>query len=318
MSASLEERVARLEARMRRGRLLALAKYAFYAVIIVGVLVYLYDLYSTMDQWKAELSDRPRLGLVGPARLNAEFYVRVYNPDGDVFAKLVYYRVYINGYYAGDGFIPYLSLPSGWSEHKIGVEIDLSRASCGVARALSSGEDLTVRLEGYAMVDLKAFGRIPWRTVTVPFNVTAAQVEPPPLDDATRALLRLYVLACDEAPRVLKVLEALGLAAGSQAPGGGGGEGGGGAAQPKLSVNATMEKLSITTYRVNVTIVNEGPGEAVVKAVYVNQVPVLEEPATIPQGGSLTLTALVHIPTATVTVVPAEGEPIVVVASYKP
>jgi hypothetical protein len=207
--AGVEERLARLEARARRARLFSLVKYSVYTLIIVGVIVYGVELYRTAGEWRVELADTPRVGLESPRVLSVSVPVRIFNPDGDVMARLVYYRVYIEGYYAGDGFVPYLHLPSGWSEHVFRLTIDLSRAGCGLAQALSSGSNVTVHVEGYAMVDLKAFGKLTWRTLTIPFNYTAANVQLPQLDPATRSLLALYIYACNNSSTLIQAIERL-------------------------------------------------------------------------------------------------------------
>jgi len=197
------------EKRVSLGSAVSWARTIATIIIIVGAVVYLYGLYVASKDWRVELAGVPEVGLAGYRSVSVEVPVRIYNPDGEVLAKLVYYRVYIEGEYAGDGFIPYLSLPSGWSEHVVRAEIDLARAGCGVSRALAEGGTISVRLEGYAMVDIKTIGGLTWKTVTVPFNVSAAEVEAPALDDKTRAFIRVFLLICDAPEQLSTVLGGL-------------------------------------------------------------------------------------------------------------
>jgi len=292
--ASLEERVARLEAAERRRRLLGLARLAFYAILLAGLVVYLVGLYESSGEWRAELADTPRVGLRSPRVVGVEVPLRIYNPDGDVMAKLVYYRVYINGYYAGDGFMPYLHLPSGWSEHVVRLEVDLSRASCGLAQALASGGNATVRVEGYAMVDLKVFGRFTWKTVTLPFNLTATQVQLPQLDPATRGLLELYLYACNNSASILEVLQAAAsllsqgglLPVSPIAPGGGGG----GSPAAPINVTAAVEPQTpggLPPYVLVVNVTNTGSEPVVVYEIHADS-HTLEVNETIQPGTTRT------------------------------
>ncbi|MCE4619610.1 MAG: hypothetical protein F7C33_01145 [Desulfurococcales archaeon] len=203
---SLEERVERLEKYVGRQRIYSAIRTTILVLILIGVAIYLYGLYETRGEWRVEASGTPRVGLESPRVLHVEVYVKIHNPTKPVVAKLVYYRVYLDGYYAGDGFIPYLKLPHGDSVHKITLSLDLSRASCGLAKALEKGGTLRVRVAGFAMVDLKTWGGFTWRTVTVPFNVTAGQVNTPQLDPATRAFLGLYTYVCDHPDLVYGII----------------------------------------------------------------------------------------------------------------
>ncbi len=288
----LEERVSRLEAWARRARMFSYIRYAIYALIIVGVLLYGYSLYRSAGEWKVELADTPRVGLESPRVVSVRVPLRIFNPDGEVMAKLVYYRVYIEGYYAGDGFVPYLHLPSGWSEHVFTVEVDMSRASCGLAQALVEGSNATVRVEGYAMVDLKTFGGLTWRTVTLPFNYTATQVPLPQLDAATRSLLQLYLYACNHSDTILGIIQTI-----TSRPGGGqgftpippapGAPSQGQSISP-LNLSVEVRPAGITTLNVTVTIENTGADTVVIYNVTINgEVQTLN--VQLPPGAKLTI-----------------------------
>lgn len=297
--SSLEERVSRLESTLRRMRLASTVKNAIYLVVIVGVAVYLYQLYVTAGQWQVELSDMPKIGLESPTQLKVTVPVKVYNPADRVFARLVYYKVYVEGYYAGDGLIPYLDLPPGWSEHRVSVVIDLDRVGCGLAKALSSKSNVTVEVQGYLMVDLKAFGVVTWKTVTLPFNATAAEVEVPALSEQAASLLSLYTLICDEAPRLVSVLSELASTpAGSLTPGQPSPRHGQGGAAP-ISVEADVSVTGFMAYTATINITNTAAGPVKIEEVKVNGRMVGADilPVTLQPGETVTLTLETTSPT---------------------
>jgi len=293
----LEQRVSRLEAWFRRQRLLSLARLAVTLFLLAGVAVYLVGLYNSMGEWRVEAAEPPRVGVAAAGVVRFDLPVRVYNPDGDVMASLVYYRVYVNGFYVGDGFIPYLELPSGWSEHVISLEVDVSRLGCGVARALGYGENLTLTLTGYANVELKAFGVIPWRTVTVPFNVTLGEAEAPQLDPATRAMLRLYVYLCENSDTILDLLQGAGGLL--PAPGEG--------TQSPLRVEVLEITGYPTSYTTRILVANEGAEPITVTAVKVNGENVLDYPVTLAPGESRVIEATTPLPPAIIEVESTAG-----------
>ncbi len=268
---------------------MAAVKYTIYLVIIIGVIVYLVGVYQHMDEWDAQLSGTPQVSPIGPTALHLEIPVKIYNPDGDVLARLVYYKVYVEGYYAGDGFIPYLDLKSGWSEHIFKVDLDLSRAGCGLAKALQAGSELTVRVEGYAMVDLKAFGIIPWKTVTVPFNVTATNVTLPGLPAEARAFLALTSYVCDHSGDVMSLIQLLEQTVSTSNL----------TTPPKSNLTAPLN-ISVEGsptppigYNITVKITNTGEEPVKIITVTVNGVPVLTTPRDLQPGESITLSTRV-------------------------
>jgi len=296
----LEERLSRVESMLRRQRLLGFARLAVTLILLAGVAVYLVGLYNSMGEWRVEAAEPPRVGVAAAGVVRFDLPVRVYNPDGDVLASLVYYRVYVNGFYVGDGFIPYLDLPSGWSEHVVSVEVDVSRLGCGVAKALGSGENLTVRVEGYANIELKAFGAIPWRTVTVPFNATLGEAETPKLDPATSTILGLYVYICENSDSLLQLLEgASGVLDTLPAPGGDDGA--------PLRVEVLEAAGGPLGYTVRILVANEGQEPVTVTAVKVNGVNVVDEPFTLAPGESRVVEATTLAPPAIVEVESSAG-----------
>ncbi len=187
MAAGLEERLERLEKWYRRSRILGTVKTVFYIILILGVAVYLYDINRAAGEWTVEVG-RPEIYPAGITSVEMRIPLEIYNPSDKIMAKMIYYRIYVNDYYVGDGFQPYLDLPPGWSNHTLQFRVDLTRVGCGLASTLSEASNLTVELRGYAMVDLYIFGKVPWRTITVSFDKEVAGVETPSLGEAARAL----------------------------------------------------------------------------------------------------------------------------------
>lgn len=183
----LEKRVEVLEQWRRRSRMLGTAKTLFYIIVILGVVIYLYDVNRAAEELMIDFG-RPEIYPAGFTSVEIRVPLEIYNPSDKIMAKMIYYRVYVNDYYVGDGFQPYLDLPSGWSNHTLQFKIDLTKAGCSLASALSEGGNLTVGLSGYAMVDLYIFGKIPWRTITVAFEENIQGIETPDLGAVSRAL----------------------------------------------------------------------------------------------------------------------------------
>jgi hypothetical protein len=206
--ASLEERVARLERAYKRSRIITALKVLLYLFLITGVLLYFAGLYQSRGEWKAEVSRAPSGSYEPPYTLNINIPLSIYDPDGTVTAKLIYYKLYIEGYPAGDGLIPYLKLKHGWNNITISAKIDLSRTTCGLAKALHEKNNVTIRVAGYAMIDLRVLGRFTWKTVTVPFNFTAREVSVPEIGEPAATFLGVYSYYCDH-PGILAELPGL-------------------------------------------------------------------------------------------------------------
>lgn len=196
--SSLEERVEKIELRLKRMRRYSMIKNAVYAIIIIGVILYVAELYFTANQWSASPAGIPSISFESPTVIRVTVPVEVYNPSDRVTAKMIYYRVYVEGYYVGDGFIPYLDLPHGKSTHNISLSIDLWKAGCGLSKALLSNSNVTVEVNGFLMVDLRAFGVITWKTVTIPIHVSQ-EVAVPQLPMEAKALLTLEQAVCSGA-----------------------------------------------------------------------------------------------------------------------
>ena len=171
-------------------------KVAFYLVVIGGAALWGWTLYETRGKWSYRLAGRPTISYVPPYTLHIEVPLEIFDPAGPVTAKLVYYKIYINGEPAGTGLIPYIDLHKGWNNLTVTLDLDISRTTCGLAHALAHGENVTITVKGYAMVDIKTLGGLTWRTITIPYNIKAKQVETPQIGQPAQALLQLYDTIC--------------------------------------------------------------------------------------------------------------------------
>jgi len=179
----------------KASKLVSTLRLIVYLIVIVGAALYLYGLYESRGEWRYEIGGAPRVSFVSPTVVSIEVPLRIYNPAGDVSAKLVYYQVYLNNVRVGDGLIPYLTLPHGWSNRTFKVTVDILDLGCGGVDALLKGK-ATVKVSGYAMVDIKTFGGLTWKTITVPFNTTAREARVPPVPEESKPALEAIAAMC--------------------------------------------------------------------------------------------------------------------------
>ncbi len=262
---SVEDRIIRLERMISRSRRISLIKDIIYLIILIGIVLYGYSLYKSVGEISIEASGAPKVWFKAPTVLLIDQEVVVHNPGVEASAKLVYYRVYIEGEYVGDGFIPYLVIPTGDSRHKLHLEVDLSRLSCGLAKAIESGRNITVSIAGYMMVDLKTWGGITWKTITLPFNTTPAVVSLPELPGEARAFLKLYTYVCTHSEDLINILDLLKPKIGLQ----------GATPEPvtgnvNLTVLVDAYKTGLASYEVDVVVKNTGGSPVTVYEVSVD------------------------------------------------
>ena len=296
---SIEERLGKLEKRFSRQRRFSYIKTLVYMVIIAGVALYGYRLYASMDDWKVEPYGAPRAWFKTPRVLSVDMYLRIHNPDGEVSAKLVYYRVYIQGEYAGDGLIPYLKIPSGTSVQKVPVELDLSRVGCGVARALVGEENLTLRVTGYAMVDLKTWGGLTWKTITLPFNFTIANLEMPDMSDTTKGFLILYSYVCTHPNDIIGIIN--GIATENRfplmnisLPGQSQGQSQSSDMGKSLNITVESKRVGLLSYELTIILANTGDETITIQRILLDSIELYKGPTKLGPSESITLTTKIN------------------------
>ncbi len=182
-----------------------------YLVILVGIACWIYDLYTMRSEWRASLVDMPRIEYSLPTYATIHLDVDVYNPShSKVRARFVWYSIYVENQFVGEGFEPYIELRPGHNVLHLDAKIDLSRLPCPVLEALYEGRNVTVSIRGYAVIDLMLFGVVSYKQLLVPFNKTVEELEPPTIPEHVKDALKLYVYLCEHRSEVAKLLEKLG------------------------------------------------------------------------------------------------------------
>ncbi len=182
-------------------------KVIFYVIVIIGIVVYALDLYTSRGRWSASLQRPPEVSVQPPSTLNVLVDLNVYNPShGKVVVRDLWYNIYINNYFVGEGFKPYVVLFPGNNTLRLSTSIDLSRFPCPLAETFYNGENMTISVSGYAIANVMLFGKLSFRSVMVPFNVTAKEIKVPKLPEVTRSLLYVYIYYCQHSSEIEKAL----------------------------------------------------------------------------------------------------------------
>ena len=156
---------------------------------------FLVDLYYTRGGWSVALAERPEIVPHG-TYIRVNLVLDIYNPShSEIKAKLLWYSIYLNNEYVGEGLKPYLLLEPGHNKVRLGIDIDTLRLPCAVAEALAKGT-VTVRVKGYAIVTLMLFGKIGYKDITVPID-TKPYSEAISLDPATKKALGVVAALCE-------------------------------------------------------------------------------------------------------------------------
>jgi len=162
-------------------RVFTVAKIAWYIVVLVGVVAYLYGLYASRGGWSFSLAGVPEASFEPPFTVKLRVEVEAVNPSGyRVFAKSVWLRFYLDDVFVGDVFIPYLVLEPGVNRFDATLRLDLRDAPCAVLEAWAAGRPANLTVKGWATVTVYAFGALPVRDATLPIEAGVAAVEPPP------------------------------------------------------------------------------------------------------------------------------------------
>jgi len=192
----------------RAGKIVSILKILFYLFVIIGVVVYAVDLYSTRGEWRAEIVEPPQVSLESTSQLRVTATVRIYNPShSTVQAKLIWYNIYVDGQYVGQGFIPYLKLKPGNNTLKVSTTINLASLPCTAITALEDNGSINVSVSGYLIATIELYGKLGYRDVTVPFNTTVYTVQTPRLTGPARDYLKILGLACKSPSTLWSIIE---------------------------------------------------------------------------------------------------------------
>ncbi|BEP18369.1 hypothetical protein PYJP_17210 [Pyrofollis japonicus] len=177
------------------GKAMSALKAIFYLVVIAGIAFFIVDLYYTRSGWSTSLAEKPEIQPQG-TNIRINLVLDIYNPShSEVRAKLVWYSIYLDNEYVGEGLKPYLDLKPGHNKVRLSVTIDTLRLPCAVAEALSKG-NVTVSVKGYAIITLMLFGKVGYKDITVPIN-TQPYKEAVKLDPVTKRALGIVTAMCE-------------------------------------------------------------------------------------------------------------------------
>jgi LEA14-like dessication related protein len=187
---SLSEEIERIKRWIRTRRKISALKYAVYFLIIVGVVLYAVGAYNVLLNIEIGMWRPPAANRVGLLEYEFTIHLLINNPTPNTLeAKQIYYRLYLQDQFVGDGFKPYLIIRRGSNFETLSVRVNLWNFPSIVYDALSTGS-VRVRVETIATVPLRAFGIIPWQEVTLPTftyeNIIPLSIS---LDDVRRVSL---------------------------------------------------------------------------------------------------------------------------------
>jgi LEA14-like dessication related protein len=164
---SFQEEIARIKRWIKRRRILSALKYTFYFFILIGVVLYAVGAYNLLNSVQISLERPPTANRVGSLEYEFTIHLLINNPTSTQFtAKNIYYKLYLQDQFVGDGFKPYLTIKPGLNSESVSIRINLWNFPSIISDALSTGS-VRVRVEGTATVPLLAFGIIPWQEVTL-------------------------------------------------------------------------------------------------------------------------------------------------------
>ncbi|MEB3759682.1 MAG: hypothetical protein GSR72_06880 [Desulfurococcales archaeon] len=197
-------------------KIISILKVMFYIVVVFGLVTYGYGLYVSSNDWRITVDGVPRIDYVSGPEVKITTTLDIYNPSGNnVNLYNVWYSVYIDNYYVGEGFMPYVILHPGNNKINTSITIEILDLPCNVARALSNNDTINITVKGYAVFQLKLYGKINYKQLTVSFNKTISNVEFPNAPPAADEMLRLLVTVCDSPQDIVTIITSTG---GSQYP----------------------------------------------------------------------------------------------------
>ncbi len=192
---------------MNKGKIFNIIKIIFYIIIILGIVVYGLDLYTTRGEWRAALNEPPTISIASTSEIEVQANLTIYNPSHSrVQAKLVWYNIYLDNVYVGDGLIPYLTLNPGNNTVVLKTRINILNLPCATIKALSQDKPINITIKGYLIASIQLYGKIGYKDVTVPFNTTVYTVEPPRIPQATQELLKLSYTICTSPNKILEII----------------------------------------------------------------------------------------------------------------
>ena len=140
-------------------------------LIVIGIIVYLGLLYQTSQSISADVKSIDSIRWIEfPDKIRIVFTLEVNNTGVvDVTIEKLYYRVYIENEYLGDGIEENILIMRGRNLIEVSFDTSVKHLSTGLIRILMQGGRFNVKIDGYIVIPIKSFGIIRLWSAEVPF-----------------------------------------------------------------------------------------------------------------------------------------------------
>lgn len=191
--AEISKGLEKIKAYIRRRKLIGLIKYSIYAIIIVGVVLHLINVYNATQVLEAKPTRIPSIERMGFLAYRVTLYLDITNPTATTIeAKNIFYQLYVEGRFVGQGYLPYLTIKPGSNPLQLSTELNLRDLPSIAESAVAKGGEVEIKVDGYATIPLKAFGVIPWQEVTIPLSLLPPYKVKIPISEEEKRVALLY------------------------------------------------------------------------------------------------------------------------------
>ena len=141
-------------------------------LIVIGIIIYLGLLCQTSQSISADVKSIDSIRWIEfPDRIRIVFSLEVNNTGViDVVIEKLYYRVYIENEYLGEGTKENIFITRGRNLIEVSFDTSVKHLSTGLLRILMQGGRFNVKIEGYIIVPIKSFGVLRLWSAEVPFT----------------------------------------------------------------------------------------------------------------------------------------------------
>ena len=143
-------------------------------LIVIGIIIYLILLYVTAQSLAAKVTGIESVGF-DPLSNSVKtcFTVQVNNTGPlDVTIEKIYYKIYVDNKYLGEGVKKNIIIGKGSSNIKLCLTAESKAIADSLAEIIVHGGKVNVTVEGYVEIPIKSFGVIKLWTVQLPFKKT--------------------------------------------------------------------------------------------------------------------------------------------------
>ncbi len=143
-------------------------------LLVIGIIVYFAMLWVTSQNISAEIKEVKTVTYkIGENKVNTCFVIQVNNSGIiDVTIEKLYYKIYVQGQYLGEGVKENLVIARGSNEDTICLETPPSDALKSLLVTLLHKGRVNVTVKGYIDIPIKSFGVIKLWTLELPFEKT--------------------------------------------------------------------------------------------------------------------------------------------------